>query len=46
MYIALKKLGVETVLVRNPGEGHGFRKPEHVADDMQRIVEWFDGHVK
>ena len=46
MYIALKKLGVETVLARYPGEGHGFRQPRHTADYMKRVVEWFDGHVK
>ena len=46
MYIALKKLGVEAVLARYPGEGHGFRQPEHNADYMQRVIAWFDGRVK
>jgi len=46
MFIALKKLGVETVLVRYPGEGHGFRRPENRRDAMQRALDWFDRHLR
>jgi len=46
MYIALKKLGVETVLVRYPDEGHGVRQPAHRADYYRRILDWFDTHVR
>jgi len=46
MYIALKKLGVDTMLVRYPGEGHGFRQVGHQRDSMQRTIEWFDKYLK
>ena len=41
MFVALKKLGVETVFVRYPGEGHGFRRPEHREDSAKRGMAWF-----
>ncbi len=41
MFVALKKLGVESVFVRYPGEGHGFRRPEHWQDARQRAMDWF-----
>jgi dipeptidyl aminopeptidase/acylaminoacyl peptidase len=40
MYIALQQVGVETVLVRYPREGHGVREPAHVVDAMTRSVAW------
>jgi dipeptidyl aminopeptidase/acylaminoacyl peptidase len=40
-YIALKDVGVETVLVRYPREGHGFRETAHVVDALERSVEWY-----
>jgi len=46
MYIGLKKRGVEAMFVRYPGEGHGIRQPGHVRDYRERILEWFDQHVK
>ncbi len=46
MYVALRKLGVETVLVRYAGEGHGFRQPKNQVDYLRRTVEWFDRFVK
>jgi dipeptidyl aminopeptidase/acylaminoacyl peptidase len=45
-FIALRKLGVETVFVRYPGEGHGIRKPQHSLDFHRRILQWFDRHLK
>jgi dipeptidyl aminopeptidase/acylaminoacyl peptidase len=40
MYIASKQVGVETVLVRYPREGHGLREPEHVVDFIKRSLAW------
>ena len=46
MYMALKRRGVETVLVRYPREGHGFREPRHRQDAMERTLAWFDRFLK
>ena len=43
-YIALKDVGVETVMVRYPREGHGLREPKHQVDSIQRAFEWYDRH--
>ena len=43
---ALKTVGVETQLVVYPDEGHMFKKPEHKRDLAQRMVRWFDDHLK
>jgi dipeptidyl aminopeptidase/acylaminoacyl peptidase len=40
MYIALKQVGVEAVLVRYPREGHGVREPAHVVDVIVRSLAW------
>ena len=44
MYIALKDVGVETVFVRYPHEGHGLREPKHQVDSMERAFAWYDRH--
>ncbi len=44
MYIALKDVGVETVFVRYPREGHGLREPRHQVDSIERAFEWYDRH--
>ncbi|HEX7331871.1 MAG TPA: S9 family peptidase [Pyrinomonadaceae bacterium] len=46
MYMALKRRGVETVLVRYPREGHGLREPKHRIDALERTIDWFDRYVK
>ena len=49
MYIALKKRGVDTILVQYTGEGHGWRpelKPRNKADLYERMIRWFDTYVK
>jgi dipeptidyl aminopeptidase/acylaminoacyl peptidase len=46
MYMALKRRGVETVLVRYPREGHGLREPKHRIDALERTIAWFDRFVK
>ena len=46
-YRILRKHGVETRMVRYPGEGHELSRsgqPGHVVDRIERIVRWFDGY--
>ncbi len=45
LYLALKKLGVETQLVVYPGEYHGIDTPSHAKDLYQRYIDWFGGHL-
>ncbi|KAA6438397.1 S9 family peptidase [Dyadobacter flavalbus] len=49
MYTALKKQGVDTILVQYTGEGHGWRpdlSPRSKADLNERMIRWFDTYVK
>jgi dipeptidyl aminopeptidase/acylaminoacyl peptidase len=46
MYTALKRRGVESVLVRYPREGHGLREPRHRVDALERTLAWFDRFLK
>jgi dipeptidyl aminopeptidase/acylaminoacyl peptidase len=46
MYMALKRRGVETVLVRYPREGHGLREPRHRVDALEKTLGWFDRFLK
>jgi dipeptidyl aminopeptidase/acylaminoacyl peptidase len=46
MYMALKRRGIETVLVRYPREGHGLREPQHRVDAVERTLGWFDRFLK
>jgi len=43
-YIALKDVGVETVFVRYPREGHGLREPKHLVDSIDRSIRWYEKH--
>jgi dipeptidyl aminopeptidase/acylaminoacyl peptidase len=43
-FIALQDVGVETVLVRYPREGHGLREPRHLVDLMDRSAAWYRRH--
>ncbi len=43
---ALRTLGVPTNAVVYAGEGHHFHDPAHVADLTNRVVGWFDAHLK
>ena len=45
MYTALRRQGIEAVLVRYPREGHGFREPKHNLDRTIRTLDWFDRHL-
>lgn len=44
LYIALKDVGVETVMVRYPREGHGVRETGHVIDSIDRSIAWCREH--
>ena len=47
MFMALKKLGVDTVMAIYPNEGHGVRRqPQHTLDYYRRTVQWFDKYLK
>ena len=46
MYTALKRRGVDSVLVRYPREGHGLREPKHRVDALERTLAWFDRYLK
>ncbi len=41
-YIALKDVGVPTIMVRYPREGHGVREIAHVTDLLDRSMAWYD----
>jgi len=43
-YIALRDVGVETVMVRYPREGHGIREPIHIVDSIDRCIDWYVKH--
>lgn len=45
-FIALKDVGVETVMVRYPREGHGMRESGHVADTIERSMAWYSRHFE
>ncbi|MCW3120966.1 MAG: peptidase prolyl oligopeptidase active site domain protein, partial [Flavipsychrobacter sp.] len=48
MYIALKKLGVESRFIQYIGEGHGWRpdlKPQNRHDVLTRTLEWFNTYL-
>jgi dipeptidyl aminopeptidase/acylaminoacyl peptidase len=46
LYRGLKRYGVKTEFVVYPREGHGFREEKHQLDVLNRIVDWFEGHLK
>ncbi|HEV7747513.1 MAG TPA: S9 family peptidase [Pyrinomonadaceae bacterium] len=46
LYRGLKRYNVETQFVLYPREGHGFREEKHQVDVLNRIVEWFDSHLR
>ncbi len=43
-YIALKDVGVETIFVRYPREGHGISESRHVVDWIERSMQWHESH--
>ena len=44
LFVALKDLGVETVFVRYPREGHGLSEVKHQIDGMDRSISWYEKH--
>ncbi|HKP85350.1 MAG TPA: S9 family peptidase [Blastocatellia bacterium] len=46
LYRALKRYGVVSDFVIYPREPHGFREEKHLLDRLNRIVSWFDAHLK
>ena len=48
-FTALKYMGNETVLVRYPGEHHGFRqngRPSNRVDYDTRLINWFSERLQ
>ena len=45
-YIALKDVGVETIMIRYPREGHGVRESAHIVDMMNRSIAWYERHFE
>jgi dipeptidyl aminopeptidase/acylaminoacyl peptidase len=43
-FIALKDVGVETLMVRYPREGHGLAEPGHIVDLMERSLAFYEKH--
>jgi dipeptidyl aminopeptidase/acylaminoacyl peptidase len=46
MYMGLKEVGVEAMLLRYPREGHGLNEPGHVADALDRSLKWYARFLK
>jgi len=46
LYRGLKRYGVETELVVYPREPHGFHEEKHLLDRLNRILAWYDEHLK
>jgi dipeptidyl aminopeptidase/acylaminoacyl peptidase len=44
LFIALKDVGVETVFVRYPREGHGLSETKHQIDATDRSIAWYEKH--
>jgi dipeptidyl aminopeptidase/acylaminoacyl peptidase len=43
-FVALKDVGVETIFVRYPREGHGLAETKHVIDGIDRRIKWYEKH--
>ena len=46
LYRGLKRYGVEAELVVYPREPHGFHEEKHLLDLLNRILGWYDKHMK
>ncbi len=46
LYLALKRLGVDTQLVVYPGEYHGIARPSYKVDLYQRYLAWFTKYLQ
>ena len=45
-YIAIRDVGVDSVMVRYPREGHGLREPKHVIDAADRSIKWYEKYFR
>lgn len=43
-FVALKDVGVETIFVRYPREGHGLSEIKHQIDATDRSIAWYEKH--
>ncbi|HXJ93557.1 MAG TPA: S9 family peptidase [Terriglobia bacterium] len=43
-YVALKDVGVDTIFVRYPREGHGLAETKHQVDSTDRCIAWYEKH--
>jgi dipeptidyl aminopeptidase/acylaminoacyl peptidase len=43
-FVALKDVGVETVFLRYPREGHGLSEVKHQIDAIDRSIAWYEKH--
>lgn len=43
-YIALKDVGVETVMLRYPREGQRVLEPTHIVESTDRSIAWYEHH--
>jgi dipeptidyl aminopeptidase/acylaminoacyl peptidase len=43
-FVALKDVGVDTIFVRYPREGHGLHETKHVVDSIDRSIAWYEKH--
>ena len=43
-FVALKDVGVDTIMIRYPREGHGVREIKHQIDLMDRSIRWYEAH--
>jgi dipeptidyl aminopeptidase/acylaminoacyl peptidase len=46
MYQAMRRLGLETMLVVYPGEHHGLSNMSFIKDRYERYLAWFNKYVK
>lgn len=46
LYMALRRLGLQTILLLYPQEGHYLRKAKNQIDLTNRLMQWFDYYLK
>jgi len=46
LFVALRDVGVETVFLRYPREGHGLSEVKHQIDAIDRSIAWYEKHFR
>ncbi|HSP07179.1 MAG TPA: S9 family peptidase [Acidobacteriota bacterium] len=46
LYLSLRRLGVDTMLLVYPGMPHEFWRPSYITDRYLRYLAWFDHYLK